>query len=149
MRCDRQGLACIPLGLPPGTGGPRGRVLLDPAGRLPRSGCPAGGTGVVLRSGRGVRAGRAVTRCLEPFGLELGGRLVGADRDLAAHSCERELEDLGLVPVTGVLTEPLAPAPCLSDVGAGGPAVVLDVLAPRSPHPGVELEELVLVEVGD
>src|SRR5206468_208253 len=63
-----------------------------------------------------------------------------------AHSRQRFLERLGLLPGPLVGRSSLSPTTLLRDLGAGLPPVLARVLVARPPDPPVQVEDCLLVE---
>src|SRR5262249_57963623 len=85
----------------------------------------------------------------EPLRPQLRRRLPREDRDTAADPRQRLLERLGLRPRTCVLGAGRASTSLLANGGAGGTAILPDVLVPSSPDPRLQQDGLILVEAGE
>jgi hypothetical protein len=74
--------------------------------------------------------------------------LLGDDVDPTADAGECKLEDLGLVSVSLVLGVRVAAPSVLGNPRAGLTPIELDVLRPGTANPAVQLEQRVLVQLG-
>ena len=113
----------------------RRRVLAAAAVERPPAGWDPG------PSSRGGRDGG------EPLGLELLGGGAGDDVDARADPGQGQLEHLGLGGVGDVPGAGVPAGSLQSDPGRTGLPVELDVLRAGPAHPGVQLEQGVLVEL--
>src|SRR6478672_8345633 len=149
--------AAVPLRLLAGTRGARARPPLRTGGRAqgPVTGGPSGHRRALLaRDGhRRPHIGAAALfrrpGRRQPFRSQLRRGLPGQGRDPPAHPGQGLFERLGLQDGPLVLWPRLAPPAVLGHGGAGGPAVLADVLVPGTPDPGFQLDGRVLIKRGE